>query len=94
MMTGISMVVTQILYSWRSDIPYMFICPDSFYPPLVTAIMNKISLNIKDDKIYHHTFLLTLVIIIFTVGLAKYCTGKFGLLKLTDYIPYPVVCGK
>ena len=92
-MTGISMIITQILYSWRSDIPYMFVVPDSFYPPLVNVIMNKISKNIDDDSLYLHTFLLTLVVIIFTVGFAKYCTGKFGLLKLTDYIPYPVVCG-
>jgi len=34
-----------------------------------------------------------LVIAIFTVGIFKFVAGKFGLLRLTDYIPYPVVCG-
>lgn len=53
----------------------------------------KLSKDIEDDEIYAHTFICALVIAIFVVGLFKFFAGKFELLRLTDYIPYPVVCG-
>eukprot|EP01036_Dinobryon_divergens_P031283 gene31283-40653_t len=93
MMTAIAMVVTQVLYSWRSEIPYMFICPDSFYPPLVRALSIKLSNDIDDDEVFANTFICALCIAIFVVGVFKFLAGHFGLLRLTDYIPYPVVCG-
>lgn len=53
----------------------------------------KLSKDIDDDEVFANTFICALVMAIFVVGAFKFLAGHFGLLRLTDYIPYPVVCG-
>ena len=93
MMGALSIILTQSTYSSVSEIPYLFISPDSFYPPLFYSISTTLSDLIEDDNVYKQTYLLSIVLSVFTVGAAKWATGRFGILKLMDYLPYPMVCG-
>ena len=87
MMTAIALVVTQLCYAYMSDIPYMFITPDSFYIPLFAGISKQLSESIIDDKEYEHTYMFAVVFAVFIVGLAQWLSAKFGLLKLCDFVP-------
>ena len=57
------------------------------------SIAIKLSKEIDNDEVFTNTFICALSIAIFVVGAFKFLAGHFGLLRLTDYIPYPVVCG-
>eukprot|EP01041_Mallomonas_annulata_P004486 gene4486-8924_t len=93
MMTAISAVLTQVFYSWRSEISYLFVSPDGFYIPLINALGDSLSSIISDDQIFRNTFLFSIVLTTFTVGMAKFICGHFNFVQFTDYIPYPAICG-
>lgn len=93
MMTALSIILTQTSYSFTSQIPFLFISPDSFYPPLFLAISSQLSSQIQDDAVYQQTYLFALVIAVASVGISMWLVGRFGILKLMDFLPYPMVCG-
>jgi MFS superfamily sulfate permease-like transporter len=93
MMTAIAMILTQPMYGWNSKIAYTFVAPEAFYIPLLGAISVDLSNRIDDDSVYENTFIFVNVLTVFITGFLKWLAGRFGLLKLCDYIPYPVICG-
>jgi len=93
MMTTIAAIFTQITYSWRSEIPYLFVSPDAFYIPLIKSLGEHLANQITDQAIFEHTFLFAMILCTVTVGLFKLISGIFGVVQFTDYIPYPAICG-
>ena len=93
MMTTIAAIFTQMTYSWRSEIPYLFVSPDAFYIPLIKTLGERLADQIADQATFEHTFLFAMVLCTVTVGLFKLLCGMFGAVQFTDYIPYPAICG-
>lgn len=93
MMAALATFVTQIGYCWQSEIPYLFVSPDSFYIPLIMSINDRLSSLIKDDNNFQHTYIFAIAFATVLVGSTKILAGYMNVVKFTDYIPYPAICG-
>jgi len=91
-MAALGVFVSGVALILLSKVPFMIGSPDLFLCPFFSVMANAM-LQINDQESQRATFFATLIVATTLTGLCLVLSGEFKLLRFSEFIPYPVVCG-
>jgi len=91
-MAALGVFMSGLYLAFRSKVPYMIGSPDLFLCPFFQLMAESMKV-IEDEDAQRATFFATVIVATLLTGTALILSGKFQLLRFSEFVPYPVVCG-
>ena len=88
-MALLGIVVVQTAALIGSEAPFMIVCPDLFICPLLNDMGRALAVSQDGGS----TYAASTMVAVGATGIALVCAGQSALLRIGEFVPFPIVCG-